>query len=220
MDVLVFIKSTILLIQIKTKTNSFGSLATTYFLVKEGGYSSNKYNVEELAFVDQTYKFIAIVALIESMYEEDEFIDFYQWLIRNKKKDVFPITTPKEAGLRYQAYKAEHGNTSNIVKFFRFLDVSAKVFIRNTLVISDESRKSSSPSDSEESIDVLSKLLYQIRSDFIHRAILVLEFDETAILSVRNKKPIECSIKLENLCLLFESGLLKHFDIVPDKKHI
>ena len=154
------------------------------------------------------------------MYEETEFIDFYQWLMRNKKNGVFPITTPKEAGLRYQEYKAEFGNTSNIVKFFLSLDLSAKIFISNSLVRLDASKRPGNPAELDDSIDVLSKLLYQIRSDFIHRAILVLEFDEATVLSIRDKKPIECTIKLDHLCLLFESGLLKHFGIEPDKKHI
>jgi hypothetical protein len=59
--------------------NEFLRLACYYlFFVKEGDFSNPKYDVKELGFVDQTYKFIAVVALIESMYEEPEFIDFYQ----------------------------------------------------------------------------------------------------------------------------------------------
>ena len=201
------------------KKNWFLRLASYYlFFVVDGNYSSPKYDVEDLAFVDQTYKFIAIIALIESIYDKNDYIDFYQWIMRNRKSGVFPINDEKDASKLYATYKEEHGNTLNIVRFFQSLDDSIKLFIQRSLIVLDDSGKTGELEEKEESIEALAKLLYQIRSDYIHRAELILEFDPAPVLSVRGKKPISCSIELEHLCIIFESGLLQHFGIDPDKR--
>ena len=188
--------------------------------VIDGNYSSPKYDVEDLSFVDQTYKFIAIIALIESIYDKNDYIDFYQWIMRNRKNGPFPINDEKDADKLYAAYKAEHGNTLNIVRFFQSLDDSIKLFIQRSLIVLDDSGKTGELEEKEESIEALAKLLYQIRSDYIHRAELILEFDPAMVLSVRGKTPISCSIELNHVCRIFESGLLQHFGIVPDKRQM
>lgn len=201
------------------KKNKFLRLASYYlFFVVDGNYSSPKYDMEDLAFVDQTYKFIAIIALMESIYDKNDYIDFYQWLMRNRKNGVFPIDDEKVAEKLYAAYKKEHGNTLNIVRFFQSLDDSIKFFIQRSLVVLEDSGKTGELDEKEESIEALAKLLYQIRSDYIHRAELILEFDSAIVLSIRDKKPIMCSIELKHLCTIFESGLLQHFGIEPDKR--
>jgi hypothetical protein len=203
------------------KKNWFLRLASYYlFFVIDGNYSSPKYDVEDLAFVDQTYKFIAIIALIESVYDKNNYIDFYQWIMRNRKKGLFPINDEGAAETLYAAYKEEHGNTQNLVRFFQSLDDSIKSFIQRSLVVLDDPRKTGELEEKEESIEALAKLLYQIRSDYIHSAELILEFDPAVVLSVRGKKPISCSIELKHVCRIFESGLLQHFGIVPDKRQI
>ena len=208
-------------IETSEKKNWFLRLASYYlFFVIDGNYSSSKYEMEDFSFVDQTYKFIAIIALIESMYDKNDYIDFYQWIMRNKKNNLFPINNAMEASKLYAAYKEEYGNTLNIVRFFQSLDNSIKSFIQHSLIVLDDSGKSGELEEKEESIEALSKLLYQIRSDFIHRAELILEFDPAMVLSQRGKKPISCSIELNHLCRIFESGLLQHFGMVPDIRQI
>ena len=124
------------------KKNWFLRLASYYlFFVVDGNYSSPKYDVEDLSFVDQTYKFIAIVALIESIYDKNDYIDFYQWIMRNRKNGLFPISDEESATKLYSAYKAEHGNTLNMVRFFQSLDDSIKSFIQRSLVVLDDSGK-------------------------------------------------------------------------------
>ncbi len=209
------------LIDSPEKKNKFLRLASYYlFFVRDGSYSSPKYDVEEIAFVDQTNKFIAIIALIESIYDNNDYIDFYQWIMRNKKNGLFPINNTEDTNKLYAAYKKEHGNTLNIVKFFQALDEPIKLFIQQSLIVLDDSGKAGELEEKEESIEALSKLLYQIRSDFIHRAELILEFDPSTVLSIRDKKPIMCSISLKHLSIIFESGLLQHFGIIPDKRQI
>jgi len=242
------------------KKNSFLRLSSSfYFLVIAGNYSSIESDIPDLSFVDQTYKFIAIIALIESIYDENKYIDFYQWIMRSKQKifgnlrkinymwwkkrqfliktplemgvtaltpkepkksGVFPINTPSKLTNLYEAYKKEHGNTSNVVKFFKSLDDPIKSFIRQSIVVLEDSEKISELEEVDEAIEVLSKFLYQIRSDYMHGAKWVLEFDSCLVFSVRKGKNIECSMELKDLRKIFESGLLQHFNITPDKNQI
>ena len=69
-----------------------------------------------------------------------------------------------------------------------------------------------------KSIDELANLLYNIRSQFMHRAMLVLEFSKGTMLSHRKGKRVVSSISIESLGLLFEDGLLKHFGFRPDRR--
>jgi hypothetical protein len=89
-----------------------------------------------------------------------------------------------------------------------------------SLIVLDDSGKTDALDEKEESIEVSSSLLYQIRSDFIHRDELILEFDTPTVLLVRSGRPIDGPIELNHLCKIFESGLLQHFGIIADKKQI
>jgi hypothetical protein len=203
------------------RKNWFLRLASYYlFFVIEGKYSSPNYDVEDLAFVDQTYKFIAIVALIESIYDKNDYIDFYEWIMSNRKKGLFPINDEEAAKKLYILYKGEHGNTLNLVKFFQSLDDSIKSFIQRSLVVLDDSGKTGELEEKEESIEALAKLMYKIRSDYVHGAELILEFDPATVLSIRGRKAISCSIELKHVCKIFEAGLLQNFSIDPDKRQM
>ena len=65
----------------------FLKVASHYkFLVKDGRFSVPEY--EEAKDFDRTYRFVALVALIESVESSVSFKDFYPWL---RKLAVFPI---------------------------------------------------------------------------------------------------------------------------------
>lgn len=201
--------------------NGFLRSASYYlFFVREGNYSSPKYDQQDLSFVNQTYKFIAIIALIESLYEENTYIDFFQWIMKYRKNNIFPINNPQDLERLHRAYKEDYGNTLNVVRFFQSLDNQIKSFIRRSIVALKDSGKTGELDEKVESIEGLSRWLYQIRSDFIHRGKLVLEFDPGEFISVRNGTAFYCSIELDHLCKIFESGLLQHFNIVPDNHTI
>jgi len=77
--------------------NLFLKTASFYlFLVKKGDWlvdipGSN----EKVDYLTDTYKYIAIFSLIESL-QGNEFIDFYSFLVRRKSNVTFPIKDKKE----------------------------------------------------------------------------------------------------------------------------
>jgi hypothetical protein len=197
----------------ENKNNFLRVISYYLFFVREGNYSSPKYDIHDLSFVNQTYKFIAIIALIESLYAKNDYIDFYQWIMRNRKNGALPINDQKDAERIYKIYKTEHGNTLNVVRFFQSLNDQTKLFISKSIIVLEESGTTGELDEKVESIEMLS-------SDFIHRAELVLEFDPGQFISIRDGTVFHCSIELEHLCKIFELGILQYFNITPDKNQI
>jgi hypothetical protein len=146
------------------KTSSF-----YLFLVVKGRFKYSDPQFDEAPqYIDDTYKYIAIFSLVESLYVGEKFIDFYDYLIKNKNNVFYPISSRGNLNAVYDAYKKDYGAVRNAVKFFNGLDKRDKDKIIKKLRINDK----------ESSITDLAKLLYQIRSDFVHSAKLVLGFGE------------------------------------------
>ncbi len=202
----------------KEKNCFLKAISYYYFFVIIGDYTSPIYGKDELSFVDHTNKYLAITSIIESLYQEN-YLDFYEWIMRNKEQ-VLPINDKDNLSYKYSLYKNDNGCTVNFVKFFQSLDPRIIIYIQRSIIFLEDTKGTNELDEKEETIEVISKLLYQIRSDFVHRARLVLEFHPRESISLRSKRIITCSIEMEHLCRIFEAGLLKHFNITPDTQPI
>ena len=60
-------------------------------------------------YLTDTYKYISIFSLIESLSEEN-FLEFYQFLVQRRSKIGFPIASRTEAEKHYRKYKDEFGS--------------------------------------------------------------------------------------------------------------
>ena len=100
--------------QIKTDQdqNRFLKLASFYkFLIKEGQYTHiGGAEPIRIDYIDETYKYIGLMSLIEALRSQEEYRDFYQWLNRKEtRSSVFPIEDASQLGQHYQEYKKHHG---------------------------------------------------------------------------------------------------------------
>jgi hypothetical protein len=186
------------------KRNEFLRIASFYrFLVVTGKfYNEDPSFNRSIEYLDNTYKYIAIFALIEAIYEKDEYVDFYAWL--NKRRlspGIFPIGSKEHLDRLHRQYKKEHGSVQKAIKFFESLDDEDRKLIREKLRVPAK----------DKSIEELSKFLYSIRSDFVHRARLILMFGEGSFATRKKNETIFSELDLQDLCLLFEHGLLKHY---------
>ena len=174
------------------------------FLVKEGRYQfeSSEWN-SGMSYIDDTYKYIAIFSLIEALDSPATHGDFYQWLQRNKN-DIemnFGKTVMAVLNEAYKDYKSEHGATQAAVRFFSRLDPVDQEFIQKRLEIRAKQR----------SLKQLAQLLYDIRSQFVHRAHIVVNFGKETCVGRQNGQVMINKLSMEDLCMLFERGFLKRF---------
>lgn len=182
--------------------NLFLKTASFYlFLVKKGDWlvdipGSN----EKIDYLTDTYKYIAIFSLIESL-QGNEFIDFYSFLVRRKSNLTFPIKDKKELDQWYRKYKQEFGSIQQAIKFFKSLSSQKKADLIKNLEVKD----------TKPSIENLSKYLYNLRSKFVHEAELIVNMSGRTTISRHGQKFVICKISLRKLMEIFEEGFILFF---------
>ena len=196
----------------------FLRLASIYKnLVKDGKFIVSPDALPESGFnyYDLTYKFIALISIIEAVVGKDEWLDFYQWLKHTK---VVSIKDKAELDTLHEKYKSEYGVTKNIVKFFQTLDEEEQEFLKTKLVQYRADRGRAVRFTSE--INDLAKLLYDIRSDFVHGARLIIEFGGIPAMTANRKKSksFTSNLSLNQLMRVFERALMRHFGMQPERK--
>jgi hypothetical protein len=146
---------------------------------------------------------ISIISLIESVETPNEYKDFYQWL--QKQKDItFPVDKKPAAILddKYQEYKKIYGSIQATIRFFDRLDSEDKELLEKKLKIKGK----------DLSINELAKILYNMRSKFVHTGEFILGFGPSMTIGYYNGKIMKNDLSIKDLCFLFERGFLKRFN--------
>lgn len=194
------------------RKNLFLMILSGYkLLVRDGQYRL----VEEwqhlyLDYLDNTYKFISIMSLIEALFADEPHVDFYQWLtMKKRRKQIFPITDPEILDELYREYKIKFG-ARKAIRFFSQLDESAQSYLAARIKIDNDHKPA----------EVVARKLYIMRSEFVHQARLVLEFNDGVMFSRREGNVMYSMLSIKDLLLLFEHGILHHFCMTPDRRKI
>jgi len=165
------------------------------FLVKEGRFVVP--GVDAKNDFDETYRFVGLVALIECVESNVSFEDFYEWL---RKSGAFPIQNQQALDPLYEQYKGEFGVRRKMVLFFQRLDDSSKQEIESWIKVKRQS----------VAIEKLAKMLYDIRSEFVHEARIIVELGGVTTVSAR-RLDREITLSLEQVERVFERGVLLRF---------
>jgi hypothetical protein len=183
--------------------NLFLKTASFYlFLVKRGDWLIKIPGLHKrIDYLTDTYKYIAIFSLIESLHCE-QFIEFYEYLVRKKSNVTFPIKNKEELNGYFRQYKSEFGAVQQSMRFFKSLADKYQSTILKKLEIAD----------SKATIDDLSKYLYHVRSQFVHEAKLIVNMSGVATFSKHGGKYVISTLSLEDLMFFFEKGLIAHFN--------
>lgn len=171
------------------------------YTVKDGHWST-QYDGEatDVDYITSSYKLLFIFALIESL-GGPKHVDFYEWL--HKRKDVFPIDSPKNLADLHREYKAVYGSIRRITAFFKRLD---SVHAKRLCDLIKTNGKSLA------SIDKFSMYLYEMRSKFAHEGEFALAINGGfARRTLSIKKKIISSMRLEDIYEAFELGVIAHF---------
>jgi hypothetical protein len=179
----------------------FLETCTKYRLIVKDGDWICKLNDSHrvIDYITNSYKLLAIFALIESMANEKH-IDFHDWL--RERDDDFPITTKKNLSRLHQEYKATYGSIKKVVTFFERLTTDHQARLCGLLT------KDKQPM---ESIKKLAQYLYDIRSKFAHEGKLAVQLHSGPMIQYRDKKSILINISMDDVTEAFELGLINRF---------
>jgi len=196
----------------------FLRLASIYKnLVKDGKFSVPPEALPNSTsnYYDLTYKYIAMISIIEAVVGKDKWLDFYEWL---KYTKVVSIKDKTELDDLHKTYKSEYGVIKNIVRFFQTLDDEEKEFLKTKLVQYRADKGEAVKFDSE--INDLANLFYDIRSDFVHEARLIIEFGDIPAFTTNRKrgKPFASNLSLPQLMRIFERSFIRYFGMQPEHK--
>jgi hypothetical protein len=175
----------------------FLKVASHYkFLVKDGRFSVR--GAEETKYFDETYRFLAICALIEWAEPRIRVKGFYSWV--TKSAAAFPIRSPQELKALHQQFKSQFRLVNKMVFFFRRLDDSSKQELESSIKVNGQPMP----------VDDVARTLYGLRSKFMHDARLIVELSG---MQMRPERHLERAITLplERLERIFEKGVLLRF---------
>ena len=202
--------------------NLFLKISSFYlFLVKN---CSIRHDIDgtpkEVEYVTNTLKYTAIFSLIEGLYSKKGYIDFFEFLMKKSNQIQFPISE-EQLRSHYDYYKKQYGAIQKARVFFKQIEdfydrhLKAKIkFLKNDTQLPLPRSFPLSEIDKKQglTIDDFAKLLYDIRSEFVHQANLVLEISNGTVISHIGNKRYLWQMNMDELINVFEKGLLKFFE--------
>ncbi len=186
--------------------NLFLKVSSFYlFTVKNGDWytKSIQGTNEVIEYITNTYKYISIFSLIESLSKEN-FIDFFQFMKMKKSKISFPIKDKDSLDEIYKQYKKEYGSIQQCVSFFNKLPLD-----QQNLMVSRIQIKNGEPT-----IEGLAKHLYMLRSKYVHEAKFNLQVSRGTVIN----NEVICKLSIDDTMNFFEKGLIQYFLNSKDAK--
>lgn len=197
--------------------NKFLKISGMYkFLVVDGQYV-NKTNLNQvyIDYLDHTNKFIAIFAMIEDLYSEVNYKEFYGWLSK-KSKNIYPIENAQMLQCLHDDYLTVHGSTLKVVKFFESLSHEIKRLFLNKFKmekdgeVNDEEVTDEEMADEEFFVSTV-KSFNQIRNNYVHKAILPAQFSKGNVIHSIGNKMFLNNLSFDDINKIFENGFLVYF---------
>ena len=201
-----------------SKQIRFLRLASIYKnLVKDGKFNVPPDSLSEsnINYYEITYKFVALISMIEAIYATDNWLNFHDWLKSPQNIGVFPIDNPNALRKLYEQYNSEYGAINNAVKFFKALKDDEQEFLKKKVVRLSRAKKP--VFENESTIKQLAQLLYERRSKFMHSAQLITDFSDYPSITTINRKSFKSNLTLSQLMRIFEIGLMRYFEIQPER---
>jgi hypothetical protein len=170
--------------------------------IAEDEEKSRFLKVEEAKYFDETYRFLAICALIEWVEPRVRVTGFYSWV--RKSAAAFPIQGPQELKALHQQYRNQSRLATKMASFFHRLDGASKRELESSIKVHRQ----------PTTIDEVARTLYGLRSAFMHDARLIVELSGVKTVSARRMEKA-ITLPLKRLERVFERGLLLRFGYVP-----
>ena len=113
-----------------TKNNFLKIISFYKFLVRDSSLislikdetESDRSTQQVISYLDETYKFIGIFALIEGLVEVKNYENFYNWLLEEHDFKTNPVSSKTKLRNLFSDYLKIYGSTSKAIKFFKNLN--------------------------------------------------------------------------------------------------
>ena len=203
----------------KVSRNKFLKLSNYYgLLIKRSHLTSTKtpYTFTE-HYIDElnnTIKFISLISLIESLYSDHKYIDFFDWLYSKKNKSLCNIKNRDELKFIHEKYLNDHGSIRKFKKFFYAIPEYFFPLLSENITIRKIVKKPDGSNNYElldSNIDLIASILYKLRSRFVHDAELDLAIGNTPTALKIDNVVIESYLSIESLSTIFEIVFLTKF---------
>jgi hypothetical protein len=173
------------------------------FFVKNGDWNVNIQRSNAIvSYLTNSFKLVALLAIIESLSQEQN-VDFFQWLLEVKtQKDVFPVADESKLRKLYAKYKSEYGSIRRCKSFFASLSQPIKDRLRKAILING------TPIQKIEDVAVL---IYKVRSGLAHECIAALEISDSWCFFREGENEFSCKLPMDLLQEAFEEGVVSHF---------
>ena len=185
------------------------------YLVKESHLTTNGRNDDRfIGYINDTFQYLSLLSLIESLYTEEKYQDFYQWLRSNKKKSILPIENNTQLEMVHESYLDFHGSTRKVVHFFQDIPDNYRWILEKDVERYKIEKGNGLPGKAvkeKPDIERIARSLYQIRSDFVHDARLVTEISGIPSITRRGNRYILSKLTIESFSLIFEVVILNKF---------
>ncbi len=184
--------------------DDFLRAATFYlFFVKNGDWHvSVERSNPVIDYITNSFKLVGLFSLIESLSCE-EYKDFDQWLRTEAGNDVFPICNQHALSQLNDRYKDEYGSIRRCKAFFENLPRENQEALCKAI---------KSNGTAVTSITEVAKLLYMVRSEFVHAAELMLLVGSGTHFWKKGRKTFQADLSMDVLLESVEEGILAHFD--------
>jgi len=172
------------------------------FLVKNGDWHISVKGYDPIIdYLTNSYKLVALFSLIESLTEL-KYQNFYQWLLSQNQSMIFPISGKSDLRRLDEEYKKSFGSIRRCVNFFERLPNQEKEKLCHSIQIDGKPIAT---------IKKLAQFLYDLRSDFVHEAQLVLHVSDSTTYHLEEKGLTRSNLSLSILLKAFEEGVLSYF---------
>jgi hypothetical protein len=167
-----------------------------------------------LGFINDSFKFISLMSLIEALYSEKEYKTFFEWLVNKDQRDYYPINDYSDIEEIYQKYKTDHGSIKKIVHFFNDIPKNYKWILAEDFELYTIKKTKNRPDEVEQDppdFEEIAKTLYKIRSNFVHNGKIITNISGTPCLSKFDNQLVISKLTIDSLGLIYETVLLAMF---------
>lgn len=191
--------------------DQFLRVGTSYFFFAKNGdwHVADPNSNPCIDYFTNSFKLVAILAIIESLSNKKH-VDFFEWLSKKDKSELFPIEDKSKLKNLHEEYKLDYGSIRRCKSFFENLSTETQKKLCKLININGE----------PVTIRQVAEMIYKERSKFAHECDFVLGISSGFhVAKEKNKEIFWKQFSMKILQNSFEEGIIIYFQKAANIKH-